>query len=105
MTGVLIAFALGALTVGATFILAFRLAARYQRTGLTEAPPKIEEPSPEPANPEAAVLRRVTEDAIKRGAAALMLEAERDGIPMTHEQAEHDAREMLRSQGPLGGVS
>lgn len=103
-----IGFILGAVTVAVTGIYAFQLAARYQRTGHAEPPPAAEDKNGMPSDPEAAAHRRVLEDTVKRGADEIMLLAEAQGDRITREEAEDQAREMIRlahGGSQLGGTS
>lgn len=105
---VLLAFAAGVVTGFAAFQYAFKLAARYQRAGHIETPAKPEERSSMPADPEGAAHRRVMDDAVKRGADDLMLMAEAAGERITREEAENDAREIIRATHgatSLGGTN
>lgn len=92
----------------AIFPYAFRIATRYQRVGHIEAPATAEERSPMPSNPEEAAHRRVHEESVQKGADHLMALAEEQGDRITRQEAEAQAREIIRSlhgATSLGGVS
>jgi len=103
-----IAFGLGLVCGAGVFKYAFILATRYQRVGHIEPPAPAPETSSMPSDPEAAAHRRVLEESVKRGADDLMLMAEAAGETITRQDAEEEARAIIRGlhgSTPMGGVN
>lgn len=102
-----IGFILGAVTVIAVGLQAFRLAALYQRTGhASNAPVKdAVVHGAIPVNPEVSAHRRIMADAVDQGAAVLQQLARDNGESLSVEDARLQAERMLRGENPLGGVS
>lgn len=98
--------AIGAFVAVWTFRHSFDLAARYLRTGKTDAPVPVEERVGKTnPSPEASAMRQITEDSVQRGTEMIMAAAKEQGIPLTRKEAEAQARDMLASVHPLGGVT
>ena len=91
-----LAFALGLVAGAGVFKYAFILATRYQRTGHVEAPPVVAERDAMPSDPGEAAHRRALEETVKKGADDLMLMAEAAGDRITRQQAEDEARAIIR---------
>lgn len=99
-------FVLGAAVALASGWMAFKVAARYQRTGHAE-PTKTSGATAQsgiPVNPEVSAHRRIIEDARETGADQLQAMAREAGEHLSREEAIAQADRMLRGEGPLGGV-
>lgn len=98
---------LGAALAAFIYERSFSLAARYHRTGNTDAP-LATGPTPHTTapSPEAAAMRQVLQDSVERGADQLQEIAAQSGTPLSRAQALDDAREMIEQsgQGTLGGA-
>lgn len=105
LAGVFAGGVVGVVGTLVTFLYAFNLAARYLKTGSTKEPVQVEPAHKLTApSPEASANRRITEDAIKKGADQLMEAAKDAGRPMQRSQAEREARELIQMAHPLGGA-
>ena len=105
LVGVFAGAVVGVVGTLVTFRYAFTLAARYLRTGTTHEPVTVEPTNKLTApSPEASANRRITEDAVKKGADQLMEAAKDAGRPMQRSQAEREARELIQMAHPLGGA-
>jgi flagellar biosynthesis/type III secretory pathway M-ring protein FliF/YscJ len=105
---ILTAVLVGMVASAALVYFAFRLAATYQRTGNVVLPQAQGERDSAPADPNAAAHRRALEESIKKGADDLMAMAEASGQRITRQEAEAEAREILKqlhATVPLGGVN
>ncbi len=103
-----IGFVLGALTVCLVGLQAFKLAARYQRTGHASIESPVESATPfhgVPVNTEVSAHRRILQEAKENGADELQAMATAQGQRLSREDALAQAEQMLRGESPMGGVN
>lgn len=103
-TWLLIGIVFGVLMAVTAYERTFALAARYQRTGKPEAPPKVGTGKAVQSTPEGSALRHISADAVQRGADSLMENAKEAGFPLSRKDALAQAEQMLSQTDLLGGA-